>query len=155
MESIERSSTPAARVDADEERVVPRRSWSELTFRILFSLIFVVAGFGHLVRPAMFADRMLKSPVGRIVADLAPAQLLVVGTGVVLLGAGVGLLLGYRTRLAALALIAVLVPITVSTHLGVAGDPGPLLKNLALLGGLVHFAAVGTSGRSAHRRRRE
>lgn len=143
-----------ADADSHEERAAPRSPWSELTFRVLFSIIFILAGLGHLVRPAVFEERMLKSPVGQLVAGLAPASLLVVGTGVVLFGAGVGLLLGYRTRLAASALIAVLVPITISTHLGVEGDPGPLLKNIALLGGLIHFAAVGAADYSVDQWRR-
>jgi putative oxidoreductase len=146
---------PSAQVDGHDERAAHRSTWAELSFRLLFSVVFIAAGLGHLIRPAVFVERMLKSPVGQLVAGLAPANLLVVGTGVVLLGAGVGLLLGYRTRVAASALIAVLVPITVSTHLGVAGDPGPLLKNIALLGGLLHFAAAGTAGHSVDRRRRE
>lgn len=134
----ESAVTPAAAV------LPPRRMpWAELSFRTLFSGIFVIAGVGHLVQPGVFVARMLKGPVGQRVAERAPAELLVIATGVVLLGAGVGLLVGYRTRIAALMLIGVLVPITVSTHLGVGGDPGPLLKNVALLGGLIHFAAVG------------
>lgn len=128
-----------------------RSALAELAFRVLFSIIFVVAAVGHLVRPETFVARLLQSPVGRLVADVAPAGVLVTATGVVLLVAGVGLAIGYRTRLAALALIAVLIPITVSTHIGTGGDPGPLLKNVALLGGLIHFAA----GCSAHRLRRE
>jgi putative oxidoreductase len=115
---------------------------AELMFRVLFSLIFIVAGVGHLVRPVTFVERLLLSPVGRLVAGVAPAELLVVVTGGVLLVAGVALAIGYRTRLAAVALIGVLVPITVSTHIGAGGDPGPLLKNVALLGGLIHFAAI-------------
>lgn len=125
--------------------------WPAISFRVLFSVMFVVAGVGHLFRPAVFVERMLKSSIGRFVAELASAELLVVVTGIVLLVAGAGLLLGYRTRLSALALIGVLVPITVSTHLGVAGDPGPLLKNIALLGGLIHFAAAGAAGCSVDR----
>jgi putative oxidoreductase len=127
---------------------------AELAFRVLFSIIFVVAGVGHLVRPDAFVARLLQSPVGRFVAEVGPARLLVLATGVVLLVAGVGLAIGYRTRLAALALIVVLVPITASTHLGTGGDPGPLLKNVALLGGLIHFAATGARGPSLDNRSR-
>ena len=138
----------------EEVVAVPAKArWAELSFRVLFSLIFIVAGVGHLVRPQVFVERLLHGPVGQTIASLAPAGLLVIGTGVVLLVAGIGLLLGYRTRLAALALIAVLVPITVSTHIGAGGDPGPLLKNVAILGGLIHFAAVVTGGPSIGRRR--
>lgn len=153
MEWTERSTTLSAKVDGHQGCPSTRSTWPGLAFRALFSAIFIVAGVGHIVRPGVFVERMQHGPVGQLVASLAPAELLVVGTGVVLFAAGVGLLVGYRTRVAALALIAVLVPITVSTHVGVAGDPGPLLKNVALLGGLIHFAAVGAAGPSLDRRR--
>ncbi len=153
MESIEQSTTLSAKVDGRQGCPSVRSTWPELTFRALFSVIFIVAGVGHLFRSAVFVERMQHGPVGQLVASLAPAELLVVGTGVVLLAAGVGLLVGYRTRMAALMLIAVLVPVTVSAHVGVAGDPGPLLQNVALLGGLLHYAAVGATGPSLDRRR--
>ncbi len=145
---------PAGNNPWNEDRVVQRASRSapptsvrraELVFRVLFSLIFVIAGGGHLARPEVFVERLLHSSVGRVVAELAPAQFLVIATGVLLLVAGLGLFLGYRTRLSAVALGAVLVPISISTHIGMGGDPGPLLKNIALLGGLIHFAAVGAT----------
>ncbi|MHB8877802.1 MAG: DoxX family protein [Myxococcaceae bacterium] len=125
--------------------VLARARWADLSFRVLFSLIFLIAGVGHLVRPLAFVERLLHTPVGQVISGIAPAGLLIVTTGGVLLVAGVALLIGYQTRIAALTLIAVLVPITVSTHIGGGGDPGPLLKNIALLGGLIHFGALGAT----------
>jgi putative oxidoreductase len=54
------------------------------------------------------------------------------------------LLAGAHTRLAALALAACLVPITVTIQLA-PGQMGPLFKNVALLGGLAHFAFAGAT----------
>jgi putative oxidoreductase len=121
---------------------------ANLAFRVLLSLIFVIAGAGHLVRPAHFVERLMHTPIGQVISGFAPAGFLIVTTGLVLLIAGVALLVGYQTRLAAVSLLAVLVPITVSSHVGTGGDPGPLLKNIALLGALIHFAAVGTASYS-------
>lgn len=52
---------------------------------------------------------------------------------------------GALTRLAALALFVTLVPITLSIHIA-PGHVGPLLKNVAILGGLVHFMVRGPGG---------
>lgn len=119
----------------------PPRPLPELFFRIATSLIFIVGGLGHLVRPDAMIARMLEAPLGLRLAELVPVRPLMLLSGGVLIAAGVALAAGYRTRHAALALIAVLVPLTVTAHLGHGDDPGPLLKNVALLGSLVHFAA--------------
>jgi len=116
---------------------------SEAVFRCLTSLIFLVSGVGHLVRPEVFVERLEAAPLGFLATAIAPADLLIVLSGLVLLAGGLGLLLGFATRLAALALILVLVPITITTHVGSASSVGPLLKNVAILGGLVFFAAHG------------
>jgi putative oxidoreductase len=66
-------------------------------------------------------------------------------SGAVFVVAGVLLALGVLTRLAALALFVTLVPITLSIHIA-PGHVGPLLKNVAILGGLVHFMVRGSGG---------
>lgn len=120
------------------------RSLADTVFRILGSLIFVTAGAGHLAQPDAIADRLRASAVGAQMAALAPPELLVLSTGAVLLVAGVALLLGAGTRLAAVVLIACLIPITLSVQLA-PGQRGPLFKNIALLGMLIHFAATGAA----------
>lgn len=121
-----------------------RSATVDSAFRMLASLIFVVAGFGHLVRPESIAGRLEASTLGATIASIAPASLLVVATGVVLLVAGLLLLLGLGTRWAALALLAALVPITISVQLE-PGQLGPLFKNVALFGMLLHFANGGST----------
>lgn len=116
---------------------------ADVVFRALFSAIFIAAGAGHLVRPMIFVERLVAAPLGHLATSLGPPKLLVVLSGIALLAGGTGLLLGFYTRVAALLLIAVLVPITITVDLGHTNALGPLFKNIALLGGLVHFAAHG------------
>lgn len=117
--------------------------WVELGFRVATSLIFVVAGGGHLVRTDRMIEKLTEAPLGRRLADLGVAEPLMLASGLVLLVGGLALALGYRTRQAALLLLGVLVPITITAHVGHGSDPGPLLKNVALIGSLAHFAALG------------
>ena len=121
-------------------------------FRALFSLIFLVAGTGHLTNTAHIVSRLEKAALGHLATSVAPAELLVLLSGVALLLGGTGLLLGYRTRWAALGLIAVLLPITITVQIG-RPTLGPLFKNIALLGGLLFFAANGAGAYSLDARR--
>jgi putative oxidoreductase len=115
---------------------------SDLAFRALFSLIFIVAGLGHFgAHEQMLAD-LRASPWFELVSALGSPSAMLYASGVALVVGGVALLLGVRTREAAILLFVTLVPITISVHVA-PGHTGPLLKNVALLGGLIHFAVRG------------
>lgn len=115
---------------------------SDIVFRTLFSLIFIVAGLGHFGQhDAMLAD-MQESPWFGLVSALGSPSLMLYASGVALVVGGGALLAGFRTRWAALLLFATLIPITITVHIA-PGHTGPLLKNVALLGGLIHFAVRG------------
>ncbi len=126
---------------------------SDFAFRSLFSLIFLIAGLGHFVQADGMIQRLVEAPLGNIATSIAPASLLISITGVVLVAAGLLLLLGFKARFAALALIAVVIPITGTVHLAPGPEHmGPLFKNIALLGGLVHFAIRGAGSWSFDQR---
>lgn len=124
-----------------------RGYFADTAFRVLFSLIFIVAGLKHVLDGDVIAHRLEAAPFAHLVTWAAPAPLLVLSAGVVLLLCGGALLVGFRTQTTALVLIAVLVPITITVQLG-GEELGPLFKNVALLGGLIHFAAFGAKGAS-------
>lgn len=107
-----------------------------LLFRVLFSPLFIASGLGHLGWAERFIPRMKEGVLGAWLAARFDPTPLILASGVVLLVGGVLLLAGLWVRPAALALAAIVVPITLITHVGKA-DPGPLLKNLALVGTLV------------------
>lgn len=115
---------------------------SQLIFRILFSLIFIVAGAKHLFSPDDVVARLATAPGFFLVQALPPKFLVILSGGVLLVG-GAALLAGVMTRWAAAALVAVLIPITLTVQVGGAQGMGPLMKNIALLGGLLHWAVEG------------
>lgn len=116
------------------------KSYSEMLFRTLFSLIFLVAGGGHLLNPAGIVSRLEAAPFYDLVTTFASAGTLVTLSGVALVVGGSGLLLGLFTRLSAILLLSVLIPITLTVQTGGTSTLGPLFKNIALVGGLIHFA---------------
>lgn len=113
--------------------------WTATAFRLLFSLIFLVAGANHIVSSDHVARRLERAPFGFLATSLASPDALVILTGIGLLAGGTALFVGYRVRQASMILLAILVPITATAQVG-AADIGPLFKNIALFGGLLHFA---------------
>ena len=120
----------------------PPRPRVTALFRALLSLIFLVAGTGHLLNTGHIVQRLNDAQLGYLATSIAPAEPLVLLAGGALLAGGIGLLLGVQTRLAAGLLILVVLPITVTIQVG-RPTLGPLFKNVAILGGLLYFAAHG------------
>lgn len=121
-----------------------KRSQIALTaFRVLLSLIFLVAGFQHLLNPNHVAIRISKTSWAEFLAVLMPLNIHAFMAGVVLVIGGLGLFFGSKTRLSALTLMAVLIPITITVQTDSADTLGPLFKNIAIFGGLIYFAQFG------------
>lgn len=111
--------------------------------RVLFSLVFIAGGLQHFVATDAVVARLGAARLGHLAAVAAPPRLLVLATGVVLVGAGILLLANRFAVPAAIVLALVLVPISVTALAGTAGEMGPLMKNVALLGGLLQIVARG------------
>lgn len=111
---------------------------SVVILRILLSFIFIVAGFSHLLNTEKTVRRIEDQGMELVKNVLIHPEIAVLLSGIVMLISGVCLLVGYRTSLAAVVLIALLIPITI--QLGQLSTLGPLFKNVAILGGLLFFS---------------
>jgi len=117
--------------------------YSHLAGRILLSLIFIISGFAKAAHWSGTAAMMASKGI-----PLVSASLLL--TILIELGGGLALLIGYRARLAALALALYLVPVTLLFHnfwayhgMDQQMQMINFLKNLAILGGLLGLASEG------------
>lgn len=114
-----------------------------LAGRVLLAVIFAVSGMMKLAAPTATATYIASHglPVPLAAGLLA---------GLLELAGGVLLAVGFQTRWAALVLAAFLVPVTAIFHnpLGLSGAEAQLqiaqvLKNLAIMGGLLFVAGTG------------
>ncbi len=117
--------------------LISRRSIQLL--RILVSGIFLVAGFNHLLNIEKTTQRIEQASFKGIAYFFGEPQWLIIISGIVMLIAGFIFLIGYKTKWAAIVLMAVLIPITLTVQVGQITTLGPLFKNIAILGGLLFF----------------
>lgn len=122
--------------------------------RVLLGLIFVISGFGKIGNYAGTAGYMAS-------AGLPMASLLLPLTIAVELGGGLLLMAGFQTRWVALVVALFLVPVTAVFHNPAAADPAHvqqqminLLKNVAIMGGMLQVFAFGAGAWSIDGRRK-
>lgn len=117
--------------------VVSKRSVTIL--RIMLSGIFLVAGLNHVLAPQGVAGRLTTSSMYEYFPSFVNPKLIVISVGVGLLMGGVFLLTNRFTRYAAMLLLALLIPITLSVQMQGRETMGPLFKNIAIAGALLFF----------------
>ena len=113
---------------------------SVVLLRSMLSLIFIVASISHFINTEKTINRIKNARMGFVGDLLGTPRNAVILSGVVMLIAGIALLIGFKTRIAAIVLIAILIPITLTVQVGQVETLGPLFKNVALLGGLLFFS---------------
>lgn len=117
-----------------------------LVGRVLLAYIFVVAGFGKI-------DGFSATAAYIASKGLPMSEALLVATIVIELVGGLMIALGWKARWAALAIFVFLIPTTLIFHAFWTVDPEQVRaqtiqfnKNLAIMGGMLYIAIVG-SGR--------
>ena len=106
-------------------------------FRILTSLIFLYAGIGHLFQANKILGKFSKSQFYDFMPDSNITLMLIYISGIVMLMAGTLLAAGWYQKIAAIILLLVLIPITISVQLDNLKDLGPFFKNVAIAGSLL------------------
>jgi putative oxidoreductase len=106
-------------------------------FRSFTSLIFIYAGIKHLTHPQGVFKRIASSTIYGLIQNEWLFRTAILFSGAVMVVAGIALLVGYKSRSAAMLLLAMLIPITFSTQLEDLNDLGPFFKNVAITGSLL------------------
>lgn len=106
-------------------------------FRSFTSLIFIYAGIKHLTHPQGVFKRVSSSTIYELIQNEWLFRSTILFSGAVMVVAGMALLIGYKSRSASWLLLAMLIPITLSTQLENLNDLGPFFKNVAITGSLL------------------
>lgn len=124
-----------------------------LAGRILLAAIFIISGFGKITGFEGTAGFMASY-------GMPMASVLLVGAIVLELGGGLSVLLGYKAKWGALALIVFTIPATLVFHAFWSVDESQqmvqqimFMKNLAIMGGLFYVMAYGSGAFSLDNRR--
>ncbi len=131
-----------------------QQNLAALVGRILVAAIFVLSGIGKMAD--FSGTTALMNSVG-----LPVAEMLLVVTILIEVGAGMMLAIGLQTRTAALMLLLFMIPVTIVFHNPWASADSAIihqqmihfLKNLAIMGGLLNLLAFGGGAYSVEKRR--
>ncbi|MBI4386028.1 MAG: DoxX family protein [Elusimicrobia bacterium] len=104
--------------------------------RLLIAVIFLASAFAKVIHFETTAAYIAQH-------GLPMAEFFCIVAVLIEVFGGLSLALGYYARLGAVMLAAFLVPVTLAFHWG-ADQQIQLLKNLAIIGGLLHIAAHGS-----------
>jgi putative oxidoreductase len=131
----------------EEEHMKGWNDGGALLGRILMSVIFLVAGLNKFSN--MAGTQHFMAAMGMPRAIVPPLAL--IAATIEVLG-GLSLILGFKVRYAAIILFLFLIPVTIVFHV-IPDQPVHVMKNLAIMGGLLIVAAQGPGALSLDERR--
>ena len=110
-----------------------------LAARVLLSALFLMSGINKILNPADTQQYMASY-------GMPLTGLFLMGAIALELAGGLSVLLGYKARWGAIALIIFLIPATLIFHTNFADQMQPIqfMKNLAILGGLLMIVQNGS-----------
>jgi putative oxidoreductase len=120
------------------------KQYGPLVGRVLLALIFVVSGFNKIGGFAGTAGYMASK-------GLPMADVLLVLTIIIEIGAGLLIMVGWQARWAAVTIFLFLIPVTIIFHPFWGIDPAQqkmemimFMKNLSVMGGMLYIVAFGS-----------
>jgi putative oxidoreductase len=128
-----------------------QKDWAALLGRVLLAGMFVISGYGKI--PGF------EGTTGYIAGEGLPMPQVLAAIAIAIeFGGGLAILLGWKTRWAALALVVFLVVITPIFHAYWASPPAEamgqqinFMKNVSILGGMLLLFGFGPGGYSLDR----
>jgi putative oxidoreductase len=155
VSSLVRSAGPGApsQREITESQQSGLSSYVTLAGRILFSVIFLLAGPMHFSQQEVVYAKAAGVPM---------ANLLVPASGLLALAGALSILLGYRAKVGAWLLVLFLVPVTLAMHnFWAVHDPmmaqiqiAMFMKNVSILGGALLISQLGSGSLSLDGRRK-
>jgi putative oxidoreductase len=133
-----RTSEPENIIDRRDRGSYTSKNVISLVARILLSALFIGSGVNKILNPAGTQQYMTAHGMPFV-------GLLYLAAVVIELGGGLSVLLGYKTRIGAIALAIFLIPATLTFHTNFADQMQQIMfmKNLAIFGGLLMLVEYG------------
>jgi len=105
----------------------------------MLSGIFLVACLNHLFNIEKTLQKLDQARFKGFAYFFGDPTLMIIVSGIAMPIAGLSLMVGFKTKWAAIVLAACLIPITLTVQVGQITSLGPLFKNIAIFGGLLFF----------------
>ena len=105
--------------------------------RVFTSLIFIYASTNYFFQSDKVFGKVSKTAAYQFVQNKSSFEACILLSGITMLVGGIALLAGYKNKLAAIVLLIMLIPITLTVQLDNFSDLGPFFKNVAIAGSLL------------------
>jgi putative oxidoreductase len=105
--------------------------------RVFTSLIFIYASTNHFFNQEKIFAKLSKTAAYQLIQNEGLFKASILLSGITMFVGGIALLAGYKNKLAALLLLGMLIPITLTVQLDNLSDLGPFFKNVAIAGSLL------------------
>lgn len=105
--------------------------------RVFTSLIFIYASTNHFFQSDKIFGKVSKTAAYQFMQNKSLLEASILLSGITMFVGGIALLAGYKNKLAAIILLIMLIPITLTVQLDNFSDLGPFFKNVAIAGSLL------------------